>query len=74
MPRKGHLDRVKKTHGYLSKMRHATIKIRTDTPDYSTIPVKMYDWEYSCYADAKEEIPLYAPKPKGKPVNYDIFL
>jgi len=65
MPRQGHLDRVKRIHGYLSKMRHATIKIRTDTPDYSNIPVKLYDWEYSCYADAKEEIPLDAPTPKG---------
>ena len=44
MPRQGHLDRVKRIHGYLSKMCHATIKIRTDAPDYSNIPVKMYDW------------------------------
>jgi len=43
MPRQGHLDRVKRIHGYLSKMRHATIKSRTDAPDYSAIPVKMYD-------------------------------
>jgi len=38
MPRQGHLDRVKRIHGYLSKMRHATIKIRTDAPDYLNIP------------------------------------
>jgi len=38
MPKQGHLDRVKRIHGYLSKLRHATIKIRTDTPDYSNIP------------------------------------
>jgi len=73
MPRQGHLDRVKRIHGYLSKMLHATIKIRTDAPDYSNIPVKMYDWEYSCYADAKEEIPLDARKPKGKPVTMTSF-
>jgi len=65
IPRQGHLDRVKRIHGYLSKMCHATIKIRTDAPDYSNIPVKLCDWECSCYADAKEEIPLDAPKPKG---------
>jgi len=41
MPRQGHLDRFKRIHGYLSKMCHATIKIRTDTPDYSNIPVKL---------------------------------
>jgi len=50
-------------------MRHATIKIRTDAPDYSAIPVKMYDWEYSCYADAEEEIPHDSPKPKGKSIT-----
>ena len=67
MPRQGHLDRVKRIHGCLSKMRHATNKIRTDTPDHSNVPVKMCDWECTCYADVKEEIPLDAPKPKGKP-------
>jgi len=73
MPRQGHLDRVKRIHGYLSKMCHATIKIRTDAPDYSAVPVKMYDWEHSCHADAKEEIPLDTPKPKGKLVNMTLF-
>jgi len=66
MPRQGHLDRVKRIHGHPSKMRHATIKIRTDAPDCSNIPVKMHDWEHSCCADAKEEMPLDAPKLKGK--------
>jgi len=69
MPRQGHLDRVKRIHGYLSKMHHATIKIRTDAPDCSSIPVKMYDWKYSCYADAEEEIPPNSPKPKGKSIT-----
>jgi hypothetical protein len=73
MPRQGHLDRVKRIYGYLSKMRHGTIRIRTDAPDYSAIPVKMYDWEYSCYADAVEEIPFDAPKPKGKSVTTTSF-
>jgi len=41
--------------------------------DYSNIPVKLCDWEHSCYADAKEEIPLDAPKPKGKPATVTSF-
>jgi len=73
MPRQGHLDRVKRIHGDLSKMRHATIETRTDAPDYSNIPVKLYDWEHSCHADAKEEVPLDAPAPKGKPVTVTSF-
>jgi len=73
VPRQGHPDRVKRIHGYLSKMRHATIKIRTDATDYLNIPVKLRDWECSCCADAKEEIPLDAPTPKGKPVTVTSF-
>jgi len=69
MPRQGHLDHVKRIHGYLSEMHQATINIRTDTPDFSAIPVKMYDWECSCYADAEEETPHDSPKPKGKSIN-----
>jgi len=74
VPRRGHLDRVKRIHGCLSKMHHATIEIRTDTPDYLNIPVKLCAWECSCYADAKEEIPLDAPTPKGKPVTMTLFV
>ena len=33
-PRRGHLDRVKRIYGYLSKMRNALIRIRTDEPDF----------------------------------------
>ena len=73
MPRQGHLDRVKRIHGYLSKMRHGIIKVRTAAPDYSSIPVKMYDWEYSCYKDAYEEIPFDAPEPKGHAVQTTSF-
>jgi len=69
MPGQGHLDRVKRIHGCLSKMRHATIKIRTEAPDHSAIPVKMCNWECSCCADAEEETPPDSPKPKGKSIT-----
>jgi hypothetical protein len=42
-PRIGHLDRVKRICGYLSKMRHSIIRIRTEEPDYSDIPNPEYD-------------------------------
>ncbi len=68
-PRKGHLDRVKRICGYLSKMRHSAIWIHTaEEPDYSDIPRTEYDWEFSVYRGAREEIPKDAPKPLGKPV------
>ena len=67
-PRDGHLDRVKRICGYLSKMRHSVIRIRTEEPDYSAIPKTEYDWESSVYSGATEELPEDAPEPLGKPV------
>ena len=43
-PRQGHLDRVKRVYGYLSKMRHAAIRIRTEEPDFSDLPDLQLDW------------------------------
>jgi hypothetical protein len=37
-PHQGHLERLKKIYGYLSKIRHASIQIRTEEPDYSDLP------------------------------------
>jgi hypothetical protein len=36
-PRQGHLDRAKRVVGYLSKMKHAVIRFRTDMPDLSDL-------------------------------------
>ena len=68
-PRVGHMERVKRIHGCLSKMRHGAIRIRTDMPDYSDIPEKIHNWEYSPCGKVKEEIPHNCPKPLGKPVK-----
>ena len=67
-PRVGHLDRLKRICGYLSKMRHSVIRIRTEEPDYSDIPTTEHDWEFTVYGGAKEELPKDAPVPLGKPV------
>ncbi len=72
-PREGHLERVKRIIGYLSKMRDAVIRINTEEPDYSHIPDRIYDWEHTVYAGAKEEIPEDAPKALGKPVLMTSF-
>jgi hypothetical protein len=65
-PRVGHMDRVKRIYGYLSKMRHAAIRIRTEEPDYSDVPDAEYDWAKSVYGEVKEIIPDDAPEPLGK--------
>jgi hypothetical protein len=49
--------------GYLKKYRYGIIKIDTSEPDYSHIPMKEYDWSYTCYRGAKELLPNDAPKP-----------
>jgi hypothetical protein len=45
-PRIGHLNRLRRIYGYLSKMRYASIRIRTEEPDYSDLPDNTHDWTY----------------------------
>ena len=68
MPRRGHLERVKRIYGYLSKMKHGILRIRTDKPDFSDIPEKHYEWTNTCYAGVEEILPHDAPRPLGKSV------
>jgi Reverse transcriptase (RNA-dependent DNA polymerase) len=73
-PSQGHLDRVKRIYGYLSKMRHGVIRICTKLPDYSVIPEKTYDWDYTCYEGAEELIPSDMLRPLGKEVQTTTFV
>jgi hypothetical protein len=50
-PRIGHLERLRRIYGYLSKMRFASICVRTEEPDYSDIPDHQYDWTYTVYGN-----------------------
>jgi hypothetical protein len=68
-PRIGHLERAKRVYGYLSKMKHAVIRIRTDEPDYSDLPDQEFDWTYSVYGNIREEELPNAPEPLGKYVT-----
>ena len=49
-------------------MKHAILRIRTDKPDFSSIPEKHYEWTNTCYAGAEEILPHDAPRPLGKSV------
>ena len=73
-PRKGHLERMKRVYGYLSKMKHAAIRFRTDMPDVSDHPFLDYDWSNSPYAGAREELPPDLPIARGKPVLMTSFV
>ena len=43
-PRQRNLDRAKRVISYLFKFKHATISIRTEEPDLSSITITPYDW------------------------------
>ena len=73
-PRQGHLERVKHIFGYLSKMRHGIVRIRTDEPDYSDIPDQHYDWTHTCYGSPTEEIPTDIPRALGRRVITSSFV
>ena len=72
-PREGHLERVKRICGYLHKMKNGFIRIRTDEPDYSSLPKKEYDWARTAYGDVKEQVPEDAPPVRGKRVVHTTY-
>ena len=67
-PRRGHLDRVRRICGYVSKMKHATLRFRIGEPDYSDIPDRQYDWT-GIYGEVTEILPTDAPEPLGEQVT-----
>ena len=67
-PRMGHLDKVKRMYGYLRKYKHGAIRVRLDIPDMSQFPDIEYDWLYTVYGGAQEQIPHDAPEPLAKEV------
>ena len=64
-PRHGHMDRLKRTYGYIARMKHGAIRFRTGIPDYSAMPIPELSWVKTVYGEAREEIPHNAPKPLG---------
>ena len=69
LPRRGHLERVKRLIGYLSKFRHFKIRFRTEEPDYSTLSNVQHEWDYTVYGNKKEILPVDVPTPLGKRVT-----
>jgi hypothetical protein len=50
-------------------MKHASIRVRTEEPDYSDIPDIVHDWIYSVYGKVEELLPADAPGPLGNHVT-----
>ena len=68
-PCQGHMDHVQRVIAYLAKMRHASIRFRTEEPDFSALPEPHYDWMHTVYGRIKEVIPADLPMPLGKLVT-----
>jgi hypothetical protein len=67
-PRKGHLERLKRMHGYLKYKNDGRIRFRVEEPDMSEVEEENYSWAQSIYGDCEEGIPDDMPEPLGKPV------
>ena len=61
---RGNLDRSKRVFYYLVKFKHATINIRTEELDLSSILITPYDWEESVCDKVTELIHHDVPRPK----------
>jgi hypothetical protein len=55
-------------------MRFASIRVRTEEPDYSDISDPEYEWAYTVYGKVKEILPQGAPEPLGKYVTLTHYI
>ena len=60
------LDRCKRAVSGLDKFKWATIRIRTEEPDLSSMLTALCEWEESVYVKIKKFIPHGAPPPLVK--------
>lgn len=55
-------------------MKNATIRIRTQEPDYYSLPDQEFDWEHFVYRDVKELLSRDYPKLLGRLVIITSYL
>ena len=64
--RKGHIERIKRIYFYLSKFKHATIRIRTEEPSMSGLPDQAFDWEKSIHRKVTDILLEHSSRPLRK--------
>jgi Reverse transcriptase (RNA-dependent DNA polymerase) len=69
VPRKGHLERLKRICGYLKKFSSTAIRVRTSQPHPDDLPNQEIDWCHTAYGKVEVLLPRDAPKPLGKMVT-----
>ena len=72
-PKVGHIERMIRIYGYLSRTNHYALRFRTDEPNYMHLPDLEYDWT-RIYGNVLKEIPKDAPEPLGNSVTTTTFL
>ena len=72
-PKVGHIKRMKRIYGYLSRTKHYALRFRTEETNYMQLPELEYD-RTRIYGNVTEEIPKEAPEPLGKSVTTTTFL
>jgi hypothetical protein len=52
-------------YGYLRRFKSAAIRVRTEEPDFSTLPMQNFDWSETVYGTVQEEVPN-----DNRPIGY----
>ena len=73
LPRAGHLQQVYHIFGYLKESPRRRLYFDPDHPTILESQFVNYDW-IDFYRDAKEDIPLDMPEPRGKEVAVHCFV
>jgi hypothetical protein len=55
-------------------MKHASIRVSTEEPDFSDLPDNVHDWSYSVYGHVEELLPEGAPEHLGNYVTLLVTL
>ena len=73
LPRKGHLEQVYHVFGYLKTHSKRRLFFDPRHPDIDERAFSSYDW-YDFYRDAKEQVPIDMPPPRGHAVSSHCFV
>ena len=55
-------------YGYLQRFKRPAIRVHTEKPVFSKLPIQNFDWAETVYGNVQEEVPNDIPTPLGKPV------
>ena len=73
LPRKGHLEQVYHVFGYLKTHSKRRLFFDPRHPDIDERAFSTYEW-YDFYRDAKEQVPIDMPPPRGCAVSTHCFV